>query len=612
MQRSAQFLMSLLAGLALTMPAAALVINVPGDALTIQAGIISASNGDTVLVADGTYYENIDFLGKAIIVTSVNGPATTTIDGGGVDWVVTFKRYEGRDSVIEGFTITNGTGGIEARGFSSSVVTSPTIRDNIISNSTIRQGIYGFRSDPLIEGNIITGNMAGSNGGGIKLDFSDGVIRHNEITGNSNTSSGGGIFTNGSRTEISGNLINDNSASQAGGILVYTGQGLLVNNEVSGNHAATYGGGIYVSSANHAEVRDNIITGNTCDYQGGGIYTDGGWNIRIVGNRISGNSAEEGGGVFGYHRQTITFSNNLVSENTSTGRGGGMRFATCTADLLNNTIIHNQAGGTGGGIHISGSTISLTHNILYFNTASTTASRSIQCLGWSIALSYCCVEGGQSSVNAYPEDLFWGAGMITGDPLFVDGPYGPASLSQTSSGQAADSPCRNAGNNWASDVGYDTNLGFVTMNQMSTRSDQIADTGIVDLGWHNKGWPSNTVGAWMSSNPQEGTLPFSSQFTVGLINRYLAQTRRFALKVDASLANGTNYPNWRAGWTNLEHGETFSLSWGQYFPALGSLVGLNQFSLTAVDVTPAPFNQPPYPPAGDTATGSSSVTGIAP
>src|ERR1700730_12621484 len=87
--------------------APASTIHVPGDQPTIQAGINAASNGDTVLVSPGTYFENIDFMGKAITVTSSGGPAVTTIDGGQKGIVVNFANNETRASVINGFTITD-------------------------------------------------------------------------------------------------------------------------------------------------------------------------------------------------------------------------------------------------------------------------------------------------------------------------------------------------------------------------------------------------------------------------------------------------------------------------------------------------------------------------
>jgi hypothetical protein len=49
-------------------------IHVPADQPTIQKAINVAANGDTVLVAPGTYVENIDFSGKVITVVSSNGP----------------------------------------------------------------------------------------------------------------------------------------------------------------------------------------------------------------------------------------------------------------------------------------------------------------------------------------------------------------------------------------------------------------------------------------------------------------------------------------------------------------------------------------------------------
>jgi pectin methylesterase-like acyl-CoA thioesterase len=80
--------------LSATLPVAANTIRVPADQSTIQSAIDAASDGETILVSDGTYKENIDFKGKAITLKSVNGPATTIIDGGALDSVVRFTTNE--------------------------------------------------------------------------------------------------------------------------------------------------------------------------------------------------------------------------------------------------------------------------------------------------------------------------------------------------------------------------------------------------------------------------------------------------------------------------------------------------------------------------------------
>jgi len=83
----------------------AATIRVPQDAPTIQEAIsFFASGGDTVLVASGTYYENIDFSFKGVTLKSEQGPEVTIIDGRyGSTSVVTMSG-----GVLSGFTITNG------------------------------------------------------------------------------------------------------------------------------------------------------------------------------------------------------------------------------------------------------------------------------------------------------------------------------------------------------------------------------------------------------------------------------------------------------------------------------------------------------------------------
>jgi len=123
---------------------------------------------------------------------------------------------------------------------------------------------------------------------------------------------------------------------------------------------------------------------------------------------------------------------------------------------------------------------------------------------------------------------------------------------------------------------------------------------------------TEVVSADITCLPSSGTVPFSTQMTVNLTNLYPGQVRRLAGRIDLNLAGGAFFSSWRAGYTNVAAGGSYGSSWNNTIPALGSVIGNNIFDLITEDVTPAPYNQPPYPPAGDTDTGACTVTGVAP
>ena len=91
---------------------------------TIQAAIDHAADGDVIVLQPGLYRgagnRDIDFLGKAVTVRSVNpaDPAVvgaTTIDCQGTEAEphrgFVFHRNEGSHSILSGVTVINGYGG---------------------------------------------------------------------------------------------------------------------------------------------------------------------------------------------------------------------------------------------------------------------------------------------------------------------------------------------------------------------------------------------------------------------------------------------------------------------------------------------------------------------
>ncbi len=103
----------------------------------------------------------------------------------------------------------------------------------------------------------------------------------------------------------------------------------------------------------------------------------------------------------------------------------------------------------------------------------------------TLSISYSNVQGGYES--AYVESgctLDWGPGMMDEDPLFTAGPEGDYYLSQIAAGQEIDSPCVDAGSGPAHNSCFGALNGEICLDSLWTRTDEIADSGIVDMGYH--------------------------------------------------------------------------------------------------------------------------------
>jgi parallel beta-helix repeat protein len=277
--------------------------NVPADFETIQEAIEASAAGDTVLVAPGTYVENLNFRGKNITVRGMAGAAMTIIDGNDAGSVVTFRLGEGNAAVLSGFTLRNGKNSAEGGGiFISS--SSPTVQDNVIVDNVSCNGlgiaiVFG---SPLIQGNIISNNRregcsGGVGGGGIEVRGTGTArILSNVITGNVINASGGGIALFGAGTPtIRDNVLSGNSAASGGGIdMVNVSNAVIVGNQISGNTAQRGGGVAWAvpSGATGPVLVNNTIADNEAQ-EGSGVYADGfDSQARLVNNIVVGKSGQ--------------------------------------------------------------------------------------------------------------------------------------------------------------------------------------------------------------------------------------------------------------------------------------------------------------------------------
>jgi len=224
--------------LLLTAPVHSKTLYVPGNYPTIQQAIDAAVNGDTVLVDPGTYVENIDFMGKAITVASADGPTVTVIDGSQPSnplyrSVAIFKSGEKSDSVLKGFTLTNGSGSIGYGGWFHGggifcYYASPTIIDNIIiKNATPAPGRGGGMNtyccdDVTVAGCTFRENSAGYRGGGLANDQSGITLANCTFAENVAAHIGGGIYSFLSDLSVNSCTMSVNSGSDGGGMFNYS------------------------------------------------------------------------------------------------------------------------------------------------------------------------------------------------------------------------------------------------------------------------------------------------------------------------------------------------------------------------------------------------------
>lgn len=295
------------AALALGSATAQTTIRVPADWPTMQEAIVAAVDGDTVLVAPGTYFEELYYFGKAITLVSEGGPEVTTL----VHWnsAVNFENGEGPDSILRGFNVTTAGGSrpaiycqaspriqhctfrnIQVANYQPSAIWGggPTVEDclfesnvgpTILGSPTLRRctfrGNYGYDAAAMrlwggyVEDCVIVNNWNGEGSGGTVLIESSTPVTlvrclfagNTNYTNNGQYSSLGAALTVGPIPAILVNCTIVGNTFDVPNLYGYTDNGGIYGSAVLVNCVVRDNAGEQFQAANTTALHSNIEGG---------------------------------------------------------------------------------------------------------------------------------------------------------------------------------------------------------------------------------------------------------------------------------------------------------------------------------------------------------------
>ncbi len=319
---------------------------------TIQQAVNAANDGDTIRVAAGVYFENVDITAGKVITIEGDYNSTCTATAGGA------TRVEGSLGSGNTFYISGGT---------------VNLRNIQVAwgAGSLGAGLEVVGTGQVTLDNTDLFNNHSIYGGGIYIASTAAVTATNgsEIHDNTATSDGGGVRVWGKFFGYSNDSdVYNNCAPNGGGYSVPGGQLSLNAADVYLNQAADpagKGGGIHVYANGLVTLTNQVFIyyGNTA-YDGAGVYADNA-SVNMTSSTFRDNAAtNNGGALYLTNNSRLQATNSSIGQETTglnneAAHGAGIYAITSTLDMIGGRIINNLASTSGAGLYATASTINL-------------------------------------------------------------------------------------------------------------------------------------------------------------------------------------------------------------------------------------------------------------
>ncbi|MGA2230388.1 MAG: right-handed parallel beta-helix repeat-containing protein, partial [Tepidisphaeraceae bacterium] len=421
----------------------------------LQSALNVALDGDTILVAQGTY-----------VPTATDDPnASFQL----LEDVTLLGGYGGQTAVLAG-------GDADTRNVSAYTTT--------LSGDIASQGVYAnsyqivtasnVDSSAVIDGFTITGDPDGQ---AMQVENASPTINDCTFTVNGapNTNAGGALYLDNSSATISDCTFNQNAADEGGAIYIDSGSPTITDTQFIGNSSDDVGGAIYENFAS-ATISGCTFTSNSANYDGGAIYSDGCTssitNCTFTTNAVNTVAVADAGGALYNFYSSLNLTNCSFLGNTDTDGDGGAIYNYDSSPSLVNCLFSSNSAQEGGAIYNTEfSSPTLTNNTFSGNTASDTGGAVYDEYSSDPIIVNSILYGdgpdeigigtstSPGTANVTYSDVqgsYSGTGNINADPLFVRNPN-PATQDYGDLHLQAGSPAINAGN-YAAVSGITTDL----------------------------------------------------------------------------------------------------------------------------------------------------------